>query len=297
MASDWNSLYKALADPTRRQIIELLYTRGAASYTEIMAALNVDNTGKLNYHLRMLGRLIQKDEQGRYTLSESGVHAASLLKSLSQSRSGDPTTPSGSGAGGGTSLLRLAGGIVLIIVGVLIIVIVLSAAVALPFFALTSPSVRGGANIPGFTLEPHITRFLIGIPTNSLPEKVNITWSSSAPVSVFVLNRTQANSLFFSKASTEANTTPTSWVEKTSGAKGDLILNYSGAPPLYLAVSSNTSAYVQRFTVSYTSISKPEQSYHSAIIIPLIVIAILVVFGLLIVYLGVRLVRGSRRAA
>jgi hypothetical protein len=44
-----------------------------------MYALLITNTGKINYHLKVLGELIQKRENGHYALSEKGTLAARLL--------------------------------------------------------------------------------------------------------------------------------------------------------------------------------------------------------------------------
>jgi DNA-binding transcriptional ArsR family regulator len=69
---DWSSLHKILGDTTRRSILELLKEKDAISYTEIMAALRVTNTGRLNYHIKALNGLISKDDQGKYHLTERG---------------------------------------------------------------------------------------------------------------------------------------------------------------------------------------------------------------------------------
>jgi DNA-binding transcriptional ArsR family regulator len=65
---DWSSLHKILNDATRRNVLELLAEKDALSYTEIMALLQVTNTGRLNYHLKALGALLSKDDQGKYQL-------------------------------------------------------------------------------------------------------------------------------------------------------------------------------------------------------------------------------------
>ncbi len=79
---DWSSLHKILSDTTRRNVLELLAEKEGLSYTEIMALLQITNTGRLNYHLKALGALVSKDDQGKYSLNERGKLAANMLKTF-----------------------------------------------------------------------------------------------------------------------------------------------------------------------------------------------------------------------
>lgn len=73
-------LHRVLKDKTRASALELLGQRGSLSYSELLRLLGIEHTGKLNYHLRVLGDLLDKDEQtGYYTLSEKGKIALALL--------------------------------------------------------------------------------------------------------------------------------------------------------------------------------------------------------------------------
>ncbi len=65
-----SGLHKILKDETRRKIILLLNDKGSLSYTELLAATEAGSTGRLNYHLKILGDLITKNEAGQYLLSE-----------------------------------------------------------------------------------------------------------------------------------------------------------------------------------------------------------------------------------
>jgi hypothetical protein len=47
-----------------------------------MTILHITNTGKLNYHLKLLGALIAKDEEGKYFLTERGKLAANMMKTF-----------------------------------------------------------------------------------------------------------------------------------------------------------------------------------------------------------------------
>jgi DNA-binding transcriptional ArsR family regulator len=72
------SLHKILKDKTRQKILTLLATRGSLSYTELMEQLDV-LTGILNYHLKVLGDLLQKNNSGQYILSDKGQLAYKVL--------------------------------------------------------------------------------------------------------------------------------------------------------------------------------------------------------------------------
>ena len=79
MSSGIASLHKILKDETRKKIILLLKEKGGLSYTDLMNALEINSTGKLNYHLRILEGLVLKREDGQYVLTERGVLASRLL--------------------------------------------------------------------------------------------------------------------------------------------------------------------------------------------------------------------------
>ena len=49
------------------------------TYTDLMESLDIMSTGTLNYHLKVLGDLLGKDETERYVLSEKGKLASRLL--------------------------------------------------------------------------------------------------------------------------------------------------------------------------------------------------------------------------
>lgn len=78
MSSGIESLHKILKDETRRKIIAILNEKGAAGYTELLNQTEIDSTGKLNYHLKVLGDLVEKND-GRYMLSEKGKLASRLI--------------------------------------------------------------------------------------------------------------------------------------------------------------------------------------------------------------------------
>jgi len=80
MSVDISRLHDVLRDRTRARILELLEERGSLSYVEMQNFLQIAHTGKLNYHLKVLGDLVVKDSQsGRYSLAEKGKIAVQLL--------------------------------------------------------------------------------------------------------------------------------------------------------------------------------------------------------------------------
>jgi DNA-binding transcriptional ArsR family regulator len=79
MNSDLSALYKILKDPNRQTIIHILENKGAANYTELLEASETGSTGLLNYHLKVLGDLITKNDEGQYLLTEKGKIAFSVL--------------------------------------------------------------------------------------------------------------------------------------------------------------------------------------------------------------------------
>jgi hypothetical protein len=83
---DFGSLSDVLRHPVRRKIILALFERGNLSYVDLMNSIGVSNTGKFNYHLKLLGDLISKDRDGRYFLTEKGRIAAQLLQKFPEKK-------------------------------------------------------------------------------------------------------------------------------------------------------------------------------------------------------------------
>ena len=79
MSSGLVSLHKILKDETRRKIVLLLNEKQSLSYTELLDGTETGSTGLLNYHLKVLGDLLAKDESGQYVLTEKGKLASRLL--------------------------------------------------------------------------------------------------------------------------------------------------------------------------------------------------------------------------
>jgi predicted transcriptional regulator len=84
MTTQIGNLHKVLKDQTRRNIILLLNSKTALTYTELMEEMGFTTTGLLNYHLKALGDLVAKNEAGQYVLSEKGKVASRLLMEFSE---------------------------------------------------------------------------------------------------------------------------------------------------------------------------------------------------------------------
>jgi DNA-binding transcriptional ArsR family regulator len=79
MGIDYSFIHKILKDSTRRDILRYLNDE-PLTYVELMKLSKVTNTGRFNYHLKVLGGLIEKMADGRYRLTERGQLAVQLLE-------------------------------------------------------------------------------------------------------------------------------------------------------------------------------------------------------------------------
>ncbi len=82
MHPDLAGLNKILRDGTRRQIIILLHDGAALTYSDLQKALNAQDRGRLNYHLKTLAPLLNKTGSG-YSLNEQGATAWKMLQDFS----------------------------------------------------------------------------------------------------------------------------------------------------------------------------------------------------------------------
>jgi hypothetical protein len=79
---DFETFQDVLKHPIRRKIVLTLNAVRKLSYMELMGTVEATNTGKFNYHLKVLADLIQKDEKGQYELTEKGHLAAQFLQTF-----------------------------------------------------------------------------------------------------------------------------------------------------------------------------------------------------------------------
>jgi heterodisulfide reductase subunit A len=71
-------IYSILAHPFRRKILILLEKEGFIPYTDLMEKLSLETTGQLNFHLKKLGSLINKDKKS-YFLTEDGKRILTIM--------------------------------------------------------------------------------------------------------------------------------------------------------------------------------------------------------------------------
>lgn len=83
---DYDLIFAALKNPTRRQILLLLEQKGEASFTDIQNAINLTDTGLLSYHLKELGILVEQSSRGKYSLSEIGQTSMTLFNKVEKDK-------------------------------------------------------------------------------------------------------------------------------------------------------------------------------------------------------------------
>jgi DNA-binding transcriptional ArsR family regulator len=80
----YSNIHYLLKDATRRKIVEFVGRKGRVTYTDILRELGI-STGKLNYHLRILSSLLQRQENDEYySLNDLGRNAFTLLEGFRQ---------------------------------------------------------------------------------------------------------------------------------------------------------------------------------------------------------------------
>jgi len=77
--TEW--LLKALSHKIRRKILKLIQDYSFLKYSDLLRELSL-STGKLNFHLRQLTNLIEKDKDGIYRLTERGKTALEILEKI-----------------------------------------------------------------------------------------------------------------------------------------------------------------------------------------------------------------------
>lgn len=98
MSADLESLHNTLKHPIRRKIVLALHEKKELTYMDLMNLVEVDNTGKLNYHLKILNDLIEKNGNGRYHLTDKGQLAAELLQRFPEKKAESTSLRAGDAA-------------------------------------------------------------------------------------------------------------------------------------------------------------------------------------------------------
>jgi predicted transcriptional regulator len=79
---------QALGHRERRNILKIIHSaEDGASYSEILGELGL-NTGRMNYHLRQLEGLIERNEERRYHLTPLGARSLGVLGSIAEGLNG-----------------------------------------------------------------------------------------------------------------------------------------------------------------------------------------------------------------
>ena len=207
---NWSSLHKILSDTTRRSILELLAEKESLSYTEVMAILQVTNTGRLNYHLKALGGLVSKDDQGRYHLTEKGHAAVNLLRAFPERISVENSL---------ARTLKIVIAAVLILAG---IVLISSGLFLLAIFPTTTTTANGmHVSITNQIIPENMTVSLVSCYVQSDTSPLNIAWSASSAVDIYVINSTQHDALLLQHA--------------VGGQIPTTLENFSGTPPSWVS--------------------------------------------------------------
>ncbi len=84
MGEELEKIFDALGHRVRRRVVEELGKRGSATYSELMKAAGVEDSGTFAFHLRKLLDLglVRKNERGEYVLTDLGMRAYSTIKVL-----------------------------------------------------------------------------------------------------------------------------------------------------------------------------------------------------------------------
>ena len=81
------ALFQALGTAERREILRVAARDQGATYTQILGELNM-TTGNLNYHLKQLEGLLEKDQERRYRPTPLGAAAVNVLRSAAEAPGG-----------------------------------------------------------------------------------------------------------------------------------------------------------------------------------------------------------------
>lgn len=75
------NLFKVLSHPIRVKILGIICENVKLSYTDLLSLLDIE-TGQLNFHLRNMEGLYDKDAEGNYMLTDEGKTARFILEQV-----------------------------------------------------------------------------------------------------------------------------------------------------------------------------------------------------------------------
>jgi predicted transcriptional regulator len=82
MSDELSDVHRVLRDSSRRKIIVTLGNSEGISYSDLLNALNTQDRGRINYHLKTLEAFISKKDNG-YSLNDKGKTALKQLQDFS----------------------------------------------------------------------------------------------------------------------------------------------------------------------------------------------------------------------
>jgi DNA-binding HxlR family transcriptional regulator len=80
MVSEFTAFSKVLRDSTNQKILMLIKENNGLSCADLLEKSEVISEGMLNYHLKVLDELLNKNEENQYVLTEKGQIALKLLE-------------------------------------------------------------------------------------------------------------------------------------------------------------------------------------------------------------------------
>lgn len=95
-----DDVFEAISHPTRRAIVKALGDRGHMTFTELMDAAGVKDTGTMTFHLRRLSQLITRNSSGEYELTELGRRAYEAIRLVEGASSQPQQAAAGEGQRG-----------------------------------------------------------------------------------------------------------------------------------------------------------------------------------------------------
>ena len=78
---DLNSedMFDAISHPIRMKILQKL-SKKSMGFSELKRELGIKSSGKLDFHLKKLGKLIELDREGKYALTREGCVALQAIE-------------------------------------------------------------------------------------------------------------------------------------------------------------------------------------------------------------------------
>jgi len=81
-------VFSSLKHPIRHKIVELLSQNNELSFTQLMRELEIDDKGKLSFHLRKMKELIEQDNKTKkYRLSNIGRSSYNIISGIKEKSS------------------------------------------------------------------------------------------------------------------------------------------------------------------------------------------------------------------